>query len=181
MQYAARPTSEAASSAVGWPAEAPLALDFRTYRLFPRARLLLDGSRPVPLGGRAFDLLHALLCARGKVVSKPDLMARVWPTTYVDESNLRFQIACVRRALAGDAELIKTVPGRGYLLAEELPQDGDSGESLAQLSFAARASLSDQRRAVGNSDASEVDHPSKAVQHLLELLVKEIASAQLRS
>jgi DNA-binding winged helix-turn-helix (wHTH) protein len=173
MQYAARSVNEASPSAAAWPAEGPLAIDFRTYRLFPRARLLLDGSRPVPLGSRAFDLLHALLAARGKVVSKPDLMGRVWPTTYVDESNLRFQIACVRRALASDGELIKTIPGRGYLLAEELPQDADPDASFA--------ALPDRTPATSACDASEVEGPSQAVRQLLELLVKEIASAQFRT
>jgi DNA-binding winged helix-turn-helix (wHTH) protein len=43
----------------------------------------------------------------------------VWPTTIVEESNLRFQVAQLRKALAHDQDLIKTIPGRGYLFALE--------------------------------------------------------------
>jgi DNA-binding winged helix-turn-helix (wHTH) protein len=93
-------------------------LCFGDFRLVPAARLLLRRGVPVPLGSRAFDLLHALLQARGAVVSKEEIVRQVWPTTIVDESNLRFQIACLRKALGEQRDLIKTVPGRGYLFVE---------------------------------------------------------------
>ncbi|MET3528526.1 winged helix-turn-helix domain-containing protein [Phenylobacterium koreense] len=72
------------------------------------------------IGSRAFDLLHILLRARGRVVARADLFRHVWPMTTVDDSNLRFQISCLRRALGKDRELLKTVPGRGYMLAAEV-------------------------------------------------------------
>jgi DNA-binding winged helix-turn-helix (wHTH) protein len=94
-------------------------LRFRHFAIFPGARLLLADDSPVPIGSRAFDLLVVLVKARGTVVSKETIFRRVWPSTIVEESNLRFQMACVRKALGRDRDLIKTIPGRGYLLAAD--------------------------------------------------------------
>lgn len=94
-------------------------LRFRDYRLLPRARLLLKGANAVPTGSRAFDILHALVRARGTVVGKEEIVDAAWPTTTVDESNLRFQIAQLRKTLGTDRDLVKTIPGRGYLFCEE--------------------------------------------------------------
>jgi DNA-binding response OmpR family regulator len=85
----------------------------------PGARKLFYGGRSVELGSRAFDLLLCLLRSRGRVVSKNEIVAEVWPTTFVEESNLRFQMATLRKALGADSDIIKTIPGRGYLLIEE--------------------------------------------------------------
>jgi len=119
MQSTTRVT-ELAFPETGDRGQAGPVLTFRDFRLYPCARLLLRGDEPVTLGGRAFDLLHALLADRGRLVGKLDLLARVWPNTFVDESNLRFQVASLRKALGRDGELLKTIPGRGYMLAEEV-------------------------------------------------------------
>lgn len=95
------------------------ALCFCGFRLFPSARVLLREGTPVDIGSRAFDLLHLLLRSRGAVVERADIFRQVWPTTIVDESNLRFQVSCLRRILGDDRHLLKTVPGRGYMLATE--------------------------------------------------------------
>jgi DNA-binding winged helix-turn-helix (wHTH) protein len=115
--------SESAASA--YSSDMP-ALRFRNYSLSLGSRLLLRGGEPVALGDRAFDLLHVLLCARGNVVERAELMRRVWPTTLVEESNLRFQVACARRALGDDRDLIKSVAGRGYFFVAE-PDDAATG------------------------------------------------------
>jgi len=94
---------------------------FGRFRLLPAARVLLRDGVAVPLGSRAFDLLHALLLSRGRVLSTPDIVRSVWPVTTVDECNVRFQVACLRKALGESRDLIKTVPGRGYVLVEETP------------------------------------------------------------
>ena len=90
-------------------------LAFGDFLFVPRSRILLRNGRPVCLGSRAFDLLHALLKSAGTLVAKGELVKQVWPSTFVDESNLRFQMACLRKALGGDRNVIKTVPGRGYI------------------------------------------------------------------
>ncbi len=92
---------------------------FRTFVVWPAARKLLCSGKPVELGSRAFDLLLALLRSRGDVVTKAEIVRQVWPTTTVEESNLRFQMATLRKALGQHGEIIKTIPGRGYLLAED--------------------------------------------------------------
>ncbi|HEY0301848.1 MAG TPA: response regulator [Rhizomicrobium sp.] len=103
---------------------------FGRYRVVPGARHLFAGGRRIELGSRAFDLLVVLLRGRGTVVTKDEIVSHVWPSTVVDESNLRFQMAALRRALGLDRDLIKTIPGRGYLLAVESAPHG--AETAAQ-------------------------------------------------
>ncbi|MBV8319114.1 MAG: winged helix-turn-helix domain-containing protein, partial [Hyphomicrobiales bacterium] len=81
--------------------------------MLPHRRELLADGRPVKLGGRAFDVLIALIEARGAVVSKDALMARVWPDRIVEENNLQWQISALREVFSADRSLIRTVPGRG--------------------------------------------------------------------
>jgi TolB-like protein len=85
-------------------------------------RLLVDG-RPVALGGRAFDLLLALIELRERVVGKDELLARVWPGVVVEENNLTVQISALRKVLGPAA--IATVAGRGYRLT--LPLRDEDG------------------------------------------------------
>jgi TolB-like protein/Flp pilus assembly protein TadD len=89
-------------------------LSFGRWRLLPRSRRLMAGEVPVPLGSRAFDLLLALVEAGGALVTKDELLRRVWPGTVVEENNLQVQASALRKALGDDAALIQTVPGRGY-------------------------------------------------------------------
>jgi TolB-like protein len=77
-----------------------------------RRQLIADGERPVSLGARAFDLLGVLLDNRDRVMSKGDLIDRVWPDTVVEENNLSVQVSVLRKVLGDTA--IATVPGRGY-------------------------------------------------------------------
>ncbi len=90
---------------------------FGPFRLVAGQRLLLEGDRVVGLGSRALDVLIALIDRPGELVSKDELMARVWPGTIVEEGNLKVQIAALRRAL-GDGKsgkrYLATMPGRGY-------------------------------------------------------------------
>jgi DNA-binding winged helix-turn-helix (wHTH) protein len=90
------------------------AIGFGPFRLLPARRLLLEGDRPVRLGSRALDMLIALVEHPGEVVSRDELMARVWPNTHVDESNLKFQIGALRRTLGGGNRYLLNVLGRGY-------------------------------------------------------------------
>lgn len=92
---------------------------FRRFHVVPSERRLLCDGRPVEIGGRAFDLLLILLNSRGMLVSKDEIVSYVWPSTVVDESNLRFQMASLRKALGEDRDVIKTIPRRGYLFVTE--------------------------------------------------------------
>src|SRR5260370_20552895 len=93
------------------------AISFGPYRLLAAQRLLLEGDKPVRLGSRAFDILTALVERAGEVVGKEELIARAWPTTFVEEANLKIQVSALRRALGdgqGDNRYVATVVGRGY-------------------------------------------------------------------
>ncbi|MFK4441505.1 putative ATPase/DNA-binding winged helix-turn-helix (wHTH) protein [Caballeronia udeis] len=73
-------------------------------------------SESLRIGSRAFDILEVLIRAEGTLVSKDEIMRRVWPDTVVEENNLQVHVAALRKALGADRDLIKTVPGRGYRL-----------------------------------------------------------------
>jgi len=89
-------------------------IQFGRIAVLPLRRELRVDGVPVELGDRAFDVLLALVEAGGRVLAKDELMARVWPDRVVEENNLQVQIAALRKALAGERELIRTVTGRGY-------------------------------------------------------------------
>lgn len=72
----------------------------------------------VNIGSRAFSILETLIRSRGELVSKDELMRRVWPDTVVEENNLQVHIATLRRVLGKDRRLIRTVTGRGYILVQ---------------------------------------------------------------
>src|ERR1700746_3518683 len=96
------------------PAQAPAAIGFGRFRVLPHRRELLADGQPLELGGRAFDVLMALIEASGAIVSKDALMNRVWPDRIVEENSLAVQISALRRAFAADRGLIGTIAGRGY-------------------------------------------------------------------
>jgi predicted ATPase/DNA-binding winged helix-turn-helix (wHTH) protein len=112
-------------------------LSFGRFQLLPARRLLLEGDRPVRIGSRALDLLNALVERPGELVSKAELLAKVWPNTYVEEGNLRVHILALRRTLAdGQAghRYISAVPGRGYCFVAPVTQSADLRPAIAQYS-----------------------------------------------
>ena len=88
--------------------------------VLPRARRLLIDGQPVELGGRAFDLLMVLIGAPGTVITKNEIVSRVWPNTIVCEGNLKVQMSALRKVLSEDRDVIKTVHGCGYVFASEV-------------------------------------------------------------
>ena len=101
---AARSSSAAADSTV----------EFGRFRVLLRERQLLADGVPVEIGTRAFDLLVALLEADGLLVTKEELISRVWRGIVVSQENLKTQINALRRALGADRDVIRTEFGRGY-------------------------------------------------------------------
>ena len=104
-------------------------LRFGPFRLLPDRRTLTCGGKFVPLGGRPFDLLVALVERHDRIVSKEELKALVWPEAAgVEDHTLVVTLGTVRKALAaewGDAKIIGTISGRGYRLL--LPVQGEDG------------------------------------------------------
>jgi len=92
------------------------------FELRARSRELIDNGAPVLLGGRAFDLLLALVQRRDRVVPRAELIDAVWPGRVVEENNLSVQVNTLRRVLG--SELLVTVPGRGYRFAGTLDLEG---------------------------------------------------------
>jgi len=90
---------------------------FGPFRLFAAERLLQKADEPLQLGGRALDILITLVERAGEVVTRKELLSRVWPDVIVEEANLRVHVAGLRKAL-GDghdgARYVANVPGRGY-------------------------------------------------------------------
>jgi len=89
-----------------------------------RARTLERAGRPIAIGDRAFDLLVVLLRPQGEIVSKAGIVKYVWPSTFVEEANLRVQVALLRKALGDAGARVKCVIGRGYLFVGD-PDAGD--------------------------------------------------------
>lgn len=87
-----------------------------TLHVFLDRREIRSNGKLLRIGSRAFEILELLIRANGALVSKDEIMQRVWPHTVVEENNLQVHVAALRKALAGDRNLIVTVPGRGYRL-----------------------------------------------------------------
>jgi predicted ATPase/DNA-binding winged helix-turn-helix (wHTH) protein len=102
----------------------PAIIEFGHFSILPRRRQLLADGRPIRLGGRAFDLLLALIESPGAVVGKDELLSRIWPGRIVEENRLQNEIWALRKAFGADRELIRTVSGRGYQFAGEIREAG---------------------------------------------------------
>jgi predicted ATPase/DNA-binding winged helix-turn-helix (wHTH) protein len=123
-------------------------ISFGPFSLVASERLLTKDGAPVLLGARALDILIALLSRPNEAISKRELMARAWPDVTVEESNLRFHIVSLRRAL-GDgkdgARYITTLAGRGYCFVAPVaranvhdPEVGAAAGSFPHLNLPAR-------------------------------------------
>jgi len=80
-----------------------------------RRELRVLGS-PVPIGGRAFEVIEVLAQSAGELVTKDELMNRIWPGAVVMENTLQVHAGAVRRALGPYRGLLKTESRRGYRL-----------------------------------------------------------------
>jgi DNA-binding winged helix-turn-helix (wHTH) protein len=161
----------------------PDVLAFRDYTLVPKSRQLRRNRQDVEIGGRAFDLLTLLVSSRGQVVTKEQILSYVWPSMVVEESNLRFQMAALRKVLGNDRDMIKTVAGRGYIVVADdeigVPVDEihlptshvcevvASGESYDQQSF--------------DATTPELETPAGAVNPLTKPLRHEKLLAAVQS
>jgi predicted ATPase/DNA-binding winged helix-turn-helix (wHTH) protein len=135
-------------------------LAFGSFRLFPAERRLEKDGRPVPVVGRAFDLLVVLAERAGEVVPSRTLMESVWQDVNVEETSLRFHIKNLRKILGDDGpdnRYVRNVPGRGYCftapverLADADEGGSNSGPFLGKSNLPARASA-----IVGRSDSIE--------------------------
>lgn len=106
--------TEATNQQLG-PADSAIA--FGPFRLHLERHLLLKDDKAVSIGARALEILILLVEHAGELVTKDQLVSRAWPNLVVEESNLRAQVAVLRKTLHGgrrDENYITAVPGRGY-------------------------------------------------------------------
>ena len=89
--------------------------EFGPFRMDVRRRVFTRGGHAIPLAPKTFDLLVFLVQSDGRAVSKQELMAALWPGTFVEEANLSFQISALRKALGeSGSRWIETLPKHGY-------------------------------------------------------------------
>jgi len=108
---------------------------FGPFLLRPEQQLLLKRKAPVRIGGRALDILTALVEQPGELVDKRTLISRVWPNVYVEETNLKVNVAGLRRALEDDPcmpRFIATVVGRGYRFIAPVRATGSLGPAAGR-------------------------------------------------
>src|SRR5215831_13279902 len=140
------------------PAAFERVASFGPFRLFPAQQLLLEGETPVRVGARALEILNVLVERAGELVSKKELMTRVWANIVVEESNLKVQVAALRRVL-GDGQpgrrYLASVPGQGYRFVAPVelsePQKVPAQPSAA-VAYAHNLPAS-QTRALGRANA----------------------------
>ncbi|HEY8559536.1 MAG TPA: winged helix-turn-helix domain-containing protein [Pyrinomonadaceae bacterium] len=91
--------------------------EFANFRLDLTERLLFHDRKPVPLTAKVFDTLVVLVENAGRLIEKDELMQLLWRDSFVEESNLTFNIRMLRKALGDDfvkPQFIETVRSRGY-------------------------------------------------------------------
>ncbi|MCI0389976.1 MAG: winged helix-turn-helix domain-containing protein [Acidobacteria bacterium] len=97
--------------------------EFGSFRIDEENRLLYHREEVVQLQPKTFDILLALVESQGRVIEKEELMRRVWPDSFVEESNLSQNIYVLRKLFGSDAEgqkYIETIPKRGYRFVAEV-------------------------------------------------------------
>src|SRR5512147_1775650 len=90
---------------------------FDDFTLDVQERRLLRGAEAVHLSPKAYDLLVALVRQRGRMVTKEELLRRIWPESFVEEGGLTVHVSALRKALGEDAHrpiYIETVARSGY-------------------------------------------------------------------
>jgi DNA-binding winged helix-turn-helix (wHTH) protein len=141
--------------------------EFDRFRIDLTERVLTRDGEIVPLTQKAFEVLLALLERRGGIVSKEELMEKVWPDTFVEESNLAQNIYTLRKALGQTPEgdgYIATVPRRGYRFAaavRELFEDEEPQSESAPIKF----DKPDDSLVVVNEGVSEATAATRAQSH----------------
>lgn len=149
---------------------------FGSFELRPGARLLQRAGEPVALGARAFDMLVALVEGGGALLTKQELLDRVWAGLVVEEANLSVQMSTLRKALGN--EVIATIPGRGYRFVS--PIDALSGPQAAPSEPSAPAGQTAQ---TSQATAAAATTPPRALPQLLgrttelERLRQDLAAA----
>lgn len=87
---------------------------FDDFVLDTRSRQLAKNGDPIKLTAKSFDLLQLLVQSHGKIVSREEILQKVWPEEYVEDSNVNVQVATLRKIFGTAKDFIQTVSKRGY-------------------------------------------------------------------
>src|ERR1700704_6304171 len=125
---------------------------------------------PVPIGGRAFEIIEVLVQSAGELVTKSDLSARVWPGAIVGDNTLQFSISAIRKAFGRDRAMLKTASGRGYRLLGARTSRQEDTSSVDSVDLEPMRSPAEPFQTNLPAAASELVGRTDAVQHLRALL-----------
>jgi len=157
--------------------------EFGPYQLDASRCLLQRAGASVALTPKAFDILLALIECRGEVVSKDELMRRVWPDSFVEEGNLTYNISVLRKALgerAGEHQYILTVPGRGYRFVAEVSEAASaSAEAAAAEANGALGTSAPRTTGINPTKATTATLPARIGQHRSGLAIVILTVAAL--
>src|SRR6267143_1591772 len=106
-------------------------LEFGRFQVLRHRREFLADGVPVDLGSRAFDVLMVLVEAGGELVTKDEILSRVWPGMVVEEHSLQFHISALRKVLGDDRGFIKTISGRGYRFVADITAAAGDEDALS--------------------------------------------------
>jgi DNA-binding winged helix-turn-helix (wHTH) protein len=149
-----------------------MTVSFGDLTLDTDTRQIRRGAVAVPISPKAFELLTALVDARPRALSKADLHERLWPDTYVTESNLAGLVAEIRRAIGDDARtprFVRTVQRFGYAFAGDLTPGAPTSKTAVKcwLVYGDRNwSLPDGEHVIGRGQGPDaIDSDTVSRQH----------------
>lgn len=129
---------------------------FDRFELDTRLYELRREGRPVPVEPQVFDVLNLLVECRDQVVSKDQILERVWADRFISESTLVSRVTAARKAIDDDAKaqrLIKTVHGRGYRFVGEVEErGGDAAAAPEPVELAAEGDRRQPPSILGRED-----------------------------
>ena len=133
--------------------------EFGPFHLEPRERLLLRNGEAIQLAPKVFETLVVLVEQSGHIVEKDELMKRLWPDTFVDESSLTRNISLLRKALGEDDtghRYIETVPKLGYRFTADVNVSGDEQSDLVVEKRTFSQTISMEEEELIPSDAPQI-------------------------
>ncbi len=138
---------------------------FDDFTVDSEQKVLLRNGAPLPLAPKVFDTLLILVEDGGRIVEKEALMNRLWPDTFVEESNLTFNIQQLRKALGDDARhphFIETVPRRGYRFIARIEEPLDSSVATTQFAPTRREAADSQLITRGEDSEGVKPHDTES-------------------
>jgi DNA-binding winged helix-turn-helix (wHTH) protein/TolB-like protein/Tfp pilus assembly protein PilF len=136
--------------------------EFGRFRVNVGERVLLRDRDIVPLTPKVFEILLTLVQNSGHIISKDELMKRVWPDSFVEEGNLTQNISLLRKALGegqNGHQYIETIARRGYRFIAPVSESWDQGLNGASETTGPALSQKALKASVGLASVETVEHP----------------------